>query len=76
MRAHADVEALARSHGIFDTGPVGYTIGQPVIEVCAGDAVVESMALAGLREAWEAPLRDFYGALTGPAPSTSSGPSL
>jgi phosphoribosylformylglycinamidine synthase len=76
LSAHADVEALARSHGVFYPAPVGYTIAEPRVEVRSGSGdVIESATIAELREAWEAPLRDFYGALTGPGPSTGSGPS-
>jgi hypothetical protein len=76
LSAHADVEALARSHGVSYTAPVGYTIAEPRVEVRSGNAyVIESATIAELREAWEAPLRDFYGASTGPGPSTGSGPS-
>jgi phosphoribosylformylglycinamidine synthase len=76
MHAHTELEALARLHGIFSTAAVGYTIAEPLVEVHFGDgAPTESMALGELREAWEAPLREFYGASQGPGPSPGSGPS-
>ncbi len=50
----------------------GWTIGEPFAErYDDGGALNERVLLADLREAWEAPLRAFYGASTGP--STSSG---
>jgi phosphoribosylformylglycinamidine synthase len=52
------------------------TIGDPCVEhVRENLDVIGRVSLAELREAWEAPLRDFYGASQGPGPSTGSGPS-
>jgi phosphoribosylformylglycinamidine synthase len=57
------VQKLANAHGIFSTGPLGFTIAEAVVEVRSeDDEIVESVPLADLREAWEAPLRAFYGA--------------
>ena len=73
---HGELLALANAHGIFSTGPLGYTIAEPRAEVRSEDGeLVESVSIAELREAWEAPLRDFYGAAVGPGPSPGSGPS-
>jgi hypothetical protein len=74
--AHGELRELANAHGIFSTGPLGYTIAEPRAEVRSEDGeLVESVSIAELREAWEAPLRDFYGAAVGPGPSPGSGPS-
>jgi phosphoribosylformylglycinamidine (FGAM) synthase-like enzyme len=75
LRALSDVQVLSRSYGIFSTAPYGSTIAEPAVEVrSADDVLIESLPLAELREAWDAPLRDFYGASAGSGPSTSSGP--
>jgi phosphoribosylformylglycinamidine synthase len=61
--ALAGVAQLAKAHGIFPTDPLGFTIADAVAEVRSeDDEVVESVALTVLREAWQAPLREFYGA--------------
>ncbi|GAC1580247.1 MAG: phosphoribosylformylglycinamidine synthase subunit PurL [Candidatus Elarobacter sp.] len=63
----ADLErfvALASTHRIAIRREMR-TIAEPVIEHCDDrDRVIERIALADLREAWEAPLRDFYGAVS------------
>ena len=75
---HAAME-LADRHGIGPSSAarsvqaIGTTIASPSIDwgLCEPGPENTHIALADLREAWEAPLRAFYGASTGP--STSSG---
>ena len=60
-RAHDDVSSLLHSYGFFDAMESVFTVADPVVEVFSGDDdLVESLTLDELREAWEAPLRDFY----------------
>ncbi len=58
--------ALPAAHGLVSL--FGKTIAEPyVLRFHASDEPEERVALSELREAWEAPLRDFYGASTGSA---------
>jgi phosphoribosylformylglycinamidine synthase len=74
--AYREFRLLANAAWIVGVAPFGGTLAEPVVQVRTLDQeIVESVSLAELREAWDAPLRDFYGASTGPGPSTGSGPS-
>ncbi|HEV2642930.1 MAG TPA: hypothetical protein VGT98_09495, partial [Candidatus Elarobacter sp.] len=63
--------ALADAHGIGPSGEVqsvhviGSTIDSPAIEfgACEPGPQNDIVLLADLRDAWEAPLRDFYGSV-------------
>ncbi|HZX68822.1 MAG TPA: phosphoribosylformylglycinamidine synthase subunit PurL, partial [Candidatus Elarobacter sp.] len=64
MRSVKDVvfELTAR-HRVFEMGGIGQTTAEPLVEVnYSGEGIAESVTIAELREAWTAPLRDFYGA--------------
>ena len=57
-----DLWQLARRHGLYLPGPDMRTIEEPEIRLVSDDGeLVERISLDELREAWEAPLRDFYG---------------
>jgi phosphoribosylformylglycinamidine (FGAM) synthase-like enzyme len=74
--AYHDFRLRAGARSIVGIAPIGSTLAEPVFQVRTSDQrIVESVPIAQLREAWDAPLRDFYGLSQGPGPSTSSGPS-
>lgn len=70
------VRALATAQRIVLPDPIGYTTAKPALDVQSADGMlVESVSIGDLHEAWDAPLREFYGASPGRGPSTGSGPS-
>jgi hypothetical protein len=74
--AYHDFRLRAGARSIVGIAPIGSTLAEPVFQVRTSDQrIVEAVPIAQLREAWDAPLRDFYGLSQGPGPSTSSGPS-
>jgi phosphoribosylformylglycinamidine synthase len=75
--AYDEFRLLANRAWIVGIAPFGSTVDEPVLQVRSAERgiVVESVSIAELRKAWEAPLRDFYGLSQDSGPSTSSGPS-
>jgi phosphoribosylformylglycinamidine synthase II len=62
--ARDDVHGLLHEYGFFNAMAQFRTIPEPVVEVRSDDdELIESATLDELREAWEAPLRDFYGSV-------------
>ncbi len=62
--ARDDVQRLLHEYGFFNAMSHFWTIPEPVVEVRSDDdELIESVTLDELREAWEAPLRDFYGSV-------------
>ena len=68
------LRALATSHGIALPDASGSTTVRLAVDVHSVDEMlVDSVSIGDLRQAWEAPLREFYGASLGLGPSTGSG---
>ncbi|HEY0382116.1 MAG TPA: phosphoribosylformylglycinamidine synthase subunit PurL [Candidatus Elarobacter sp.] len=62
--ARDNVQGLLHEYGFFNAMAHFWTIPQPVVEVRSDDGeLLESVTLDALRDAWEAPLRDFYGSV-------------
>jgi phosphoribosylformylglycinamidine (FGAM) synthase-like enzyme len=62
--ARDDVQRLLHEYGFFNAMTRFRTIPEPIVEVRSDDdELIESVTLDELRDAWETPLRDFYGSV-------------